>query len=359
MPDTERAAPPLSRRTMVAGALGLAAVLACLEAAQVFIGLGRLGYDLTWRYAVLSTFPSWIILTALLAPTALLVSRFPLERRTLAVALPIHVAAAALFTILHLAGTAFFANRLEPLGYGQQFGRLAAHYFTLDVLTYIAIVGVLQLVRVYRMEVQRERLAAALAASLSQMRFHALRNQLDPHFIFNALNAINAMALRGDREGLVQTVGSLASLLRESLRETAPQLVPLDVELKYVADYLALQIIRFPDRLRVETAVSSEAGRALVPALTLHAIVEEAVSQRMRQSHPCRLVLLGTRSENALHLDVMLDGTACDDDAALDEPIHALDTRLRQLYGPEYGLTRDHTEERTAIRLRIPARTAV
>ncbi|HEX6309919.1 MAG TPA: histidine kinase [Longimicrobiales bacterium] len=355
MAETERAASPVSPRTMVAGALGLAAVLACLEAAQVYIGMSQLGYDLTWKWAIVSTLPSWVILAVLLAPTALLVARFPLERRTLPIALPVHVAAATLFTVLHLAGTAYFATMLEPIGYLDHFVRLAAQYFTLDVLTYLAIVAAFQLVRVYRREVRRERLAAELAATLSQLRFHALRNQLDPHFIFNALNAINAMALRGEREELVQTVGSLASLLRESFRETVPQLVPLDVELRYVADYLALQTIRFPNRLRVETAVSSEAGRALVPALTLHAIVEEAVTRRMRQPHPSRLVLLGARRENALHVEVMLDGSPHEDESALDEPIQALDARLRQLYGSEYGLTRTRTAERTAIRLRIPA----
>ena len=356
MVATQPSAPRHTRSAIAAGVLGLAGLLAFLEAVQVFFDMPLLGYQPTWREAVLRTLPSWIILAALIAPAAMLVRRFPLDRRTLHVGIPIHVCAAALFTVLHLGGTAIIGEQLfRPIGIVRQFTSLATAYFTVDVLTYVAIVGVIQLVRVYRAEAQQERAAAELSASLSQMRFHALRNQLDPHFIFNALNAINALALRGERVQVVESVGSLAALLRESLRETAPQLVPLSIELQYVSHYVALQTLRFPNRLQVRTDVSQDAGAALVPALTVHTIVEEAVASRLRGRHPCTLELSGARHDNALHVDVMLDGPAHDDESELDTPIRALDVRLRQLYGAEYGLTRDRTAGRTAIRLRLPA----
>lgn len=347
---------PGRKYVAVISALGVASLFGLFEAAQVYIGMHNLDNAISWQDAVFSTLPSWMILAALLAPAALLFRRFPLDRRSLHTTLPIHLCAAGVFTIVHLAATAFAAEHLlPPIGYGRQLGSLATSYFTLDVLTYTAIIGVFQLVRVYRREVEREHAAAELSASLSHVRFHALRNQLDPHFIFNALNAINALAMRGDRDELVQTVGSLASLLRESLKDSSPQLVPLDVELQYVSNYLALQTVRFPNRLRVETVVSTEAGRALVPALTLHALIEEAVTIRLRNTERCSLMLVGARRADALHVDLVLDGAAQDDEAALDAPIHALDARLRGLYGSEYDLVRDRTNERTSIRLRIPA----
>lgn len=361
MSRSESASALEARRKAVAvvAAIGVASLFGCFEAAQVFVGMKNLDTPVMWTQAVFSTLPSWMILAALLAPTALLFRRFPLDRRSLHATLPVHLCAAALFTIAHLAATAFAAERLlDPIGYSRQLGSLATSYFTLDLLTYTAIVGVFQLVRVYRREVEREHAAAELSASLSHVRFHALRNQLDPHFIFNALNAINALAMRGDRDELVHTVGSLASLLRESLKESSPQLVPLDVELQYVSNYLALQTVRFPNRLRVETVVSTEAGRALVPALTLHALIEEAVAIRLRSTEHCSLILLGARRADALHVELVLEGVGHEDETALDAPIHALDVRLRGLYGSEYDLVRDRTTDRTFIRMRIPARHA-
>jgi two-component system, LytTR family, sensor kinase len=348
------------RPITILAAFVVAGLLGSLEAAQVYIGMGNLGQDVSWSLAVFSTLPSWIILATLLAPTALLFGRFPLDRRRLRRSIPVHLLAALAFTCIHLAATAFAAERMLPaVGYGRRLGSLATMYFTLDVLTYTAIIGVFQLVRIYRMENERERATAELAASLSHARFHALRNQMEPHFLFNALNAINALALRGDRAEVVSTVASLAALLRESLKDSSPQLVPLKVELQYVSNYLALQTVRFPNRVRVETLVSSDAATSLVPALTLHTLVEEAVASRLRSMAPCTLQLHGACAEDLLHLDLVLHGTDEGDAAALDGPIRALATRLSGLYGSDYRLTRHSTADGTAIRLRIPARSAV
>jgi two-component system, LytTR family, sensor kinase len=344
----------------ILAAFAVAGLLGSLEAAQVYIGMRNLGQDVSWSLAVSSTLPSWIILATLLGPTALLFRRFPLDRRRLARSVPVHLVAALVFTCIHLAATAFAAEWMLPaIGYGRRLGSLATMYFTLDVLTYTAIIGVFQLVRIYRIEIERERATAELAASLSHARFHALRNQMEPHFLFNALNAINSLALRGDREEVVSTVASLAALLRESLKDSSPQLVPLNVELQYVSNYLALQTVRFPNRVRVETLVSSDAASSLVPALTLHTLVEEAVASRLRSMSPCTLQLHGACAEDLLYVDVVLHGEDAGDDAALAEPIRTLSTRLSGLYGSDFHLTRHRTEEGTAIRIRIPARSAV
>jgi two-component system, LytTR family, sensor kinase len=347
------------RSIAILAAFALAGLLGSVEAAQVYIGMRNLGQEISWSVAVFSTLPSWLILATLLGPTALLFRRFPLDRRRLRKSVPVHLAAALLFTSVHLAATAFAAEQLlTPVGYDVRLGSLATMYFTLDVLCYTAVIGIFQLLRVYRSEIEQERATAELAASLSHARFHALRNQMEPHFLFNALNAINSLAMRGDRDEVMSTVSSLAALLRESLKDGSPQLVPLNVELQYVSNYLALQTIRFPNRVRVETLVSSDAGNSLVPALTLHTLIEEAVSSRLLTEGPCTLQLHGARAADHLHVDVLLEGGDCSDDTALDEPIRTLRSRLRRLYGNGYDLTRHSTDAGTAIRLRIPARTA-
>jgi two-component system LytT family sensor kinase len=358
MPIDSSPVPLRERRSLtLLAAFAVAGLLGCFEAAQVYIGMRNLGSPVGWVEAVFSTLPSWLILATLLIPAALLFARFPLDRRRLGTSIPVHLVAALVFTSLHLAGTAAAAEYLLTAeGYARRLSSLATMYFTLDVLTYTAIVGVFQLLRTYRLEVERERAAAELAASLSHARFHALRNQMEPHFLFNALNAINSLAMRGDRDEIMSTVGSLAALLRASLKESSPQLVPLDVELQYVSNYLALQTVRFPNRVSVRTLVTTEAGSSLVPALTLHTLIEEAVTSRLRSTAPCTLLLQGARAEDRLHVDLVFEGGDTDDAAALDASIRALDARLHGLYGSEYDLSRHSTAEGTAIRLRIPAR---
>ena len=342
-------------------AIGIAVLLGCLEATQAFIGMRRISGGTSWGEAVRSTMPSWLILAALLGPVLLLFRRFPLDRRRLRVSIPVHLAAGAIFTILHLTATAYIAEvLLPPLGLGNRLTRLATVYFTVDVLTYTAIVGVFQLVRVYNREIRRERAAAELDASLSQARFLALRNQLDPHFIFNALNAINALAMRGDRDEIMKTVGSLAALLRQSLREESPQLVPLATELEYVTNYLSLQNVRFPNHLAVAVTVEEGTGSVLVPALTLHSLIQEAVTRRLEAGAACAVTVHGAREAASALLIVEMNSTPAID-VDLTEPLDDLALRLHRLYGGSFELTEleGAAPGSSMIRVRLPLRPAL
>ena len=351
---------PRTVRAVVA-AMIVAVLLGALEATQVFVGMRMLSAPSSWGQAIRSTLPSWLILVGLLGPVALLFRRFPLDRGRLRTSIPVHLAAGAVFTILHLTATAIAAEALlRPISIERRLTELAMVYFTLDVLTYTAIIGVFQLVRVYHREIQRERAAAELDASLSHARFLALRNQLDPHFIFNALNAINALAMRGDRDEIMKTVGSLASLLRESLREEAPQLVPLAMELEYVGNYLSLQGVRFPTRLVVDIAVDDGAGAVLVPALTLHSLIQDAVTRQLEKGGHCAVTVRGTRESAHARITVEMVGSA-DAECDLSGPLDDLATRLRRLYGSAWELTRpdDNASGRIALQLRLPLRPAL
>jgi LytS/YehU family sensor histidine kinase len=151
----------------------------------------------------------------------------------------------------------------------------------------------------------------------------------------------------------VQTVGSLASLLRQSLRTDAPQLVPLEIELRYVSQYLALQTMRFRNRLRVETLVTSEAGAALVPALSVHSLVQEAVARRMSGPGACHVRLHGSCLGGRVHVELVLDGPGAADE--LEAPVNALSLRLERLYGDRYDLDTQYSPDgATTVRIRIP-----
>lgn len=108
------------------------------------------------------------------------------------------------------------------------------------------------------------------------MELKALQSQVNPHFLFNTLSTIAGLAVFESAIQTTELVQSLSRLLRYSLRSIG-QMVPLNEELAYVGDYLAIQKARFGDRIKVETVVAPEVGTAQVPVLTLQPIVENAI----------------------------------------------------------------------------------
>ena len=117
--------------------------------------------------------------------------------------------------------------------------------------------------------------ASQLQGQLANARLGALRAQLDPHFLFNTLNAVSAMVER-DPRGVRRMISRLSELLRHSLEGGADE-IALHRELGLLDRYLDIMRVRFGDRLRVSVDASDEAQRALVPNLILQPIVENAI----------------------------------------------------------------------------------
>lgn len=121
-------------------------------------------------------------------------------------------------------------------------------------------------------EVTRARTAQAAA----QAQLAALESRVQPHFLFNTLNSIAAL-IHDDPKSAERMTGQLASLLRSSLDQQATPLVSLDDELKTVRDYLAIEQVRFGDRLRYSIRVDHGANAARVPRMSIQTLVENAV----------------------------------------------------------------------------------
>jgi two-component sensor histidine kinase len=115
-----------------------------------------------------------------------------------------------------------------------------------------------------------------LEVELARAELESLKYQLQPHFLFNALNAITALVSSNPRAA-ERTVHGLSELLRHSLDSPAHHEVRLERELELLAHYIDIQRLRFQDRLRVHLAIDPDARRALVPNLLLHPLVENAI----------------------------------------------------------------------------------
>ena len=149
-------------------------------------------------------------------------------------------------------------------------------YGDLFVVIYWAIVGAYAALRWYEAWQVQQTVAARLARDLSAAQLTALRSQLNPHFLFNALNSVVTLIPR-DQEGATRMVVRLADLLRATLGMAEEQEIQLTRELEMVRTYLEIELVRFSDRLTVRWDVDPAVRSALVPAFALQPLVENAI----------------------------------------------------------------------------------
>jgi signal transduction histidine kinase len=165
---------------------------------------------------------------------------------------------------------------LGPAGYSS-LDYLDLNRFCFELLLYGFVVGVTGVVHL-QIDAQRDALRTlALEKQLSLAHLHALQMQMEPHFLFNTLNAIASLVELDRKEQALQTLEHLNSMLKSALRRSTPEKVPLAQELELVDDYLSIEEIRFEDRLQVNMTVDPGALDGLVPCFLLQPIVENAI----------------------------------------------------------------------------------
>lgn len=211
-----------------------------------------------------------------------------------------------------------------------------------DLMVYFAVLGA-GIARDYFLRYQaRLEETARLQAMLSHARLEALRSQLNPHFLFNTLNAVSALVER-DPRGVRRMIARLSELLRYSLDDSAAQEVPLERELDMLAEYIELMQIRFQGRLNVRMSVDDAARRALVPSLILQPIVENAIKHGVEQATGRGEIVIGARRDgDDLRILVHDDGPGPAGAPSADGMgvgLRNTTARLRQMYGARYGAT--------------------
>lgn len=145
-----------------------------------------------------------------------------------------------------------------------------------SLLVYCMVVGAWQAYSYKRRYVSAELRLERLERTASEARLYALRTQLDPHFLFNTLNAVSSQVERDPKLARAM-IEQLGDLLRWSLDSHGKQSIRLSDELAFTNRYLALQKSRFGDRLQVGFDVAADAADALVPSLVLQPLVENAI----------------------------------------------------------------------------------
>jgi len=162
---------------------------------------------------------------------------------------------------------------------------------------------------------RRELRQSRLEAQLANARLDALQLEIQPHFIFNTLNAIAAQVRLGANNEALEMILGLGELLRSTLDRSGAPLVPLREELDFLRRYLELQRLRFADRLDIGYTIDETCLDAAVPFLLLQPLAENAVNHGIgRRAGECEIEIRATREGDRLTLSVLDDGGGLDPD---------------------------------------------
>jgi sensor histidine kinase YesM len=318
-------------------------VIAVLWGAQTAIGSTVMGDQpvplLGAVKSALQQVLPWVPIT--LAVIALAV-RFPISRDRWARYALVHIVAAAVL--------AFVANVLVVLMYwastgnfggfatlAQQAAIWATVRFHIALLIYASILGITQGVLYYRRTQARELTLARVEGQLAQARLQALNAQIRPHFLFNTLHTIGQLWRSGRSDDADAVLDHLGALFHKVSSSTSRFEVPLAEELELVRDYLAIEQVRFRDRLRPNVCASVDALDCLVPPLILQPLVENAVRHGVSAVSTAGVVEVSAAREGSrLRLVVRDDGPGMS--AATKSPgtgtgLRNTRERLAQLYG--------------------------
>ena len=252
-------------------------VLALLSATGAHVYTASIGSPESWAQLL-----TWNLLIStvwsLLTPVVYALSRrFTLDRSNWTTSLPLHLAACIVLTFLAAALIVY----LDPLVTWTPERQVPFVVHTLarafmDFQRYWYIVLITQAIAYYSKYRERELLSSQLEAQLALAQLEVLKIQLEPHFLFNTLNSIAALA-RNDGPAAENMTLQLADLLRFSLDAVGVHELPLSRELTFLQKYIAIQQTRFQERLLVEMDIQPNTLGALVPNLLLQPLVENAI----------------------------------------------------------------------------------
>ncbi len=341
-------------------------VFGLLLANQSYLQSGLLGRQMPWGLVLrrgLLEASLWPFITLVIFWLA---RRFPVERGRVLPGIAVHLVGAVVLSLartgaLILVGSYIPWAVVRPFSFWPQFWGTSSQ----NLLIYALLVGVAHLVLYYRRYREREQAADQLARGLTEARLQALKMQLQPHFLFNTLNAISAL-IPAEAKPAKRMLARLGDLLRITLEHEETQEVTLREELAFLEPYLEIEQARLEDRLTVVMKIAPETLDARVPHLILQPLVENAVrhgiAARIEQG---RVEISATRGtgDRFLHLEVRDDGRGVDRDNQVRTRrgvgLTNIRSRLEQLYDGEHRFElENHAEGGVLVRITLPFRRA-
>lgn len=332
-----------------------------LDALQTYMQ-GRLAGDRTvsWSSIIFSG-TEWLFLGALTPITYYLARRFPLRRETARRTLLVHfVGSLGLCVGWATAGIALryvLGTTDRRVSLGMQLASWVLTSVPWSVFMYFAVLGCVYAFVYFSEARDREAQSARLAAQLAQARLGALRTQLNPHFLFNSLNAIAVLVRDQNTAGASRMLELLGDVLRSALRTDPRHEIPLSEELQCLEQYLAIEQVRFSDRLRVVWSIEPGVRHAQIPGFILQPLVENALRHGIAQRGDGGTVeIIARRESQTVVLTVRDDGPGLSQiPPRVGLGLTNTRERLRTIYGDAASLSLNASVTRGAIAtIRLP-----
>jgi two-component system, LytTR family, sensor kinase len=339
--------------------LGLFALFGLLQGNAVWLAINADGRDASWSHphfweltGSLSAYACvWIPFTAALnAPRPRPWSRF----------LAIHAAGFVLYAALHTAIMIGSRVVLYPLlgwgsyVYGGTSFRLPMEW-NKDLVGYAIMAVGFGLVGAWRDNQRRALRDAKLATELRDAQLRALVGQLNPHFLFNALNTISAV-MYVDLARTDRLLADLGQMLRASLRDDAAPTWSLTEERAHTEHFLAVMLARFGDRLTVRWDVDERTGDTHVPRFTLQLLVENAIKHNQDGRGTLEISIAARRTADRIEVEVADNGRGFASTSPAGTGLTTLRQALELCHGPHTSLVLDRAPAGGAcVRVTVPA----
>jgi two-component system LytT family sensor kinase len=257
----------------------------------------------------------------------------------------------------------FFFEDPDWAHFGANLVRRWTVFHLIDVATYWAVLVIAHAFALWKRSQDLARREMELREQLAEAELDALRDQLQPHFLFNALSAIANMVREGRAKRAVASIVELSTLLRAVMDSSRIQVVDLRAELDFNRRYLSIESARFGEKLVVQFDIDPETERMEVPTMLLHPMVENGIKHGIAKRRSPGELLIASRLENGkLVLSVENDGPDGNEsrgEAGGGVGLSTTRSRLERLYGCQAELVLQQRVDRTVVTVRLPARRAV
>lgn len=339
--------------------------VAFFDASQTVFVMRAEGMQHAWGTLFFVRVLSWLVWALATPCIAALMRRFRLPSKRL---LPwcLHGLTAFLIGAISAAWIALLESMLDPwlaphgpprfsdVWNGNFFGSLLG-----DAILYGTILAAHAIFEARDRLARQQADAARLNELLAQAQLAALRLQLEPHFMFNSLNAITGLIREGRHDEAISMIAAMGDLLRRVTDRSERQLVALEEETAFLRKYLDIQEVRFADRLRCRLDIPEELKTAQVPDLILQPLVENAIKHGIaRQAKGGEVRVTAERHADMLTLSVYNDGPALLDGDQSGIGLANARRRLATLYGPASALTLVNQARGVLASITLPYREA-
>jgi two-component system LytT family sensor kinase len=314
------------------------------DATQNVVVMRSVGMHHAWGYLYLTLLISWLPWMLATPIVAHLGQIYPPTRLKPLATWLIHLSAAAGVLLTYAAWRAVLEIAFNPWAQPSGPGSFT-HLLKLQlcngllgtVFLYSSILAVSYLMESRQRLARQETETARLNEQLSKAQLQVLQQQIQPHFLFNTLNAITGLIREKRNEDAVSVIAGLSDLLRGVLEGSGKQQVPLREEVELLEKYIEIQRLRFSDRLQVDLDVPNELLAAQVPSFILQPLVENALKHGISKSAQGGDVqVCAARTNGTLILSVHNDGPGVSpgwEKNTCGIGISNLRTRLQSLYG--------------------------